>query len=42
MGTRARVRALRLLIVVLAGLLLGIGAYSIVSVATQPRRTTPF
>jgi hypothetical protein len=36
---RARFR--RLLIVVLAGLLLGIGAFSIVSAVTQPRRTTP-
>jgi hypothetical protein len=31
----------RLLIVVLAGLLLGIGAFWIVSAVTQPRRTTP-
>src|SRR5664279_1297783 len=40
-SARARVRPLRLLIVVLAGLLLGIGSFWIVSVATQPRRTTP-
>ena len=39
-GAPARVRALRLLIVVLAGLLLGIGSFSIVSAAMQPRRTT--
>lgn len=37
---RARVRLVRLLIVVLAGLLLGIGTFSIVSAALQPRRTT--
>jgi hypothetical protein len=36
----ARVRVLRLLIVVLAGLLLGIGSFSLVSTAMQPRRTT--
>lgn len=36
----ARVRAVRLLIVVLAGLLVGIGAFSILSAVTQPRRTT--
>jgi len=40
-GARARVRPLRLLIVALAGLLLGAGAFWIVSAATQPRRTTP-
>jgi hypothetical protein len=40
-SARARVRALRLLIVVLAGLLLGIGAFSIVSAIAQPRRITP-
>jgi hypothetical protein len=40
-SARGRVRPLRLLIVVLAGLLLGIGTFWIVSVATQPRRTTP-
>ncbi len=34
-------RAVRLVIVVLAGLLLGIGAFAIVGVVTQPRRTTP-
>ncbi len=38
---RAGVRPLHLLAVVLAGLLLGIGAFSIVTTATQPRRTTP-
>ena len=38
---RAWVRPLRLLVVVLLGLLLGIGAWSIVSAATQARRTTP-
>jgi hypothetical protein len=36
---RARIR--RLLIVALAGLLVGIGSFSIVSALTQPRRTTP-
>jgi hypothetical protein len=40
-GTQARTRALRLLIVALAGLLLGIAAFSILNVVTQPRRTTP-
>lgn len=40
-GARARVRPLHLLIVVLAGLLVGIASFSIVSVALQPRRTTP-
>ena len=39
-GSRARVRALRLLIVTLAGLLLGVGVFVIVSTITQPRRTT--
>jgi len=39
-GRRARVRLLRLLIVVLAGVLLGIGSFAIVSAVTQPRRTT--
>jgi hypothetical protein len=39
-GAPARVRALRLLVVVLAGLALGIGVFSIVSAAMQPRRTT--
>ena len=38
---RARVRPLRLLIVVLAGLIVGIGSFSIVNVITTPRRTTP-
>ena len=38
---QARVRPLRLLIVVLAGLLVGIGSFSIVNVITTPRRTTP-
>ena len=37
----ARVRALRLLVVVLAGLLLGFAVFSIVRTASQPRRTTP-
>ena len=37
----ARVRFRRLVIVVLLGLLVGIGAFSIVSFVTQPRRTTP-
>ncbi len=36
----ARARILRLLAVVLGGLLLGIGSFSIVSAAMQPRRTT--
>jgi hypothetical protein len=40
-GAPARLRAARLLIVGLAGVLLGIGCYAIVSTATQPRRTTP-
>jgi hypothetical protein len=39
-NVRARVRLVRLLIVVLAGLLLGIGTFSIVSAALQPRRIT--
>jgi hypothetical protein len=34
-------RPARLLIVVLAGVLVGIGAYALVSALTQPRRTTP-
>jgi len=38
---RTRVRPLRVLIVVLAGVLVGIGAFAIVGAATQPRRTTP-
>ena len=40
-GARARVRLVRLLIVALAGLLLGIAIFTIVREATQPRRTTP-
>jgi len=40
-SARARARLVRLSIVVLAGLLLGIGTFSIVSAALQPRRTTP-
>jgi hypothetical protein len=39
-GVSAPVRALRLLVVALAGLLLGIGAFTLVSAAMQPRRTT--
>jgi hypothetical protein len=39
--SRAPVRPVRLLIVILAGLLIGIGSFSIVSAVTQPRRTTP-
>ena len=39
-GTRLRVRALRLLVVCLAGLLLGIGSFWIVTTVMQPRRTT--
>jgi hypothetical protein len=39
--TSARAGLVRLLIVVLAGLLLGIGSFWIVSAAPQPRRTTP-
>jgi hypothetical protein len=35
------VRPLRLLVVSLAGLLIGIGLFSLVSAITQPRRTTP-
>ena len=38
---RGRVRAIRLLIVALAGLLIGIGSFSIVSAVTTARRTTP-
>ena len=38
---RVRVRAVRLLIVVLAGVLVGIGGYSIVKAITTPHRTTP-
>ena len=40
-SARARVRPLHLLIVVLAGLLLGIGSFSIVSAVMQPQRSTP-
>ena len=40
-GTPARVRTRRLVIVGLAGLVLGIGAYALVSTIIQPRRTTP-
>lgn len=39
--TGARVRVLRLLIVALAGLLLGLGAFSIGRAITTPHRTTP-
>jgi len=35
------VRARRVVIVVLAGLLLGIGSFALISAVTQPRRTTP-
>lgn len=38
---RRRVRPIRVLIVVLLGLLVGIGTYSLVSAITQPRRSTP-
>jgi hypothetical protein len=38
---RARIRPARLVIVVLAGLLVGIGSFSIVNALTHPRRTTP-
>jgi hypothetical protein len=40
-SSRPRERFLRLLIVGLAGLLLGVGTFWIVGVVTQPRRTTP-
>ena len=40
-GTRGRVRLLRVLVVGLAGLLLGIGIFWVVGAVTQPRRTTP-
>jgi hypothetical protein len=40
-GQRAPGRVRRLLVVALTGLLIGIGSFSIVSAATQPRRTTP-
>ncbi len=39
-GAQARLRLVRLLIVVLAGLLLGIGCFAIASAALQPRRST--
>jgi len=39
-GSRARVRPLRLLTIVLAGLLVVIGSFWIASAITQPRRTT--
>ena len=39
-GTRARIGPRQLLILVLAGLLLGVGAISIVRSALEPRRTT--
>ncbi len=38
---RGRVRAVRLLIVALAGALIGLGSFAIVSAVTTPRRTTP-
>jgi len=38
---RARVRPLRLLTVILAGLLVVIGSFWVVGIVTQPRRTTP-
>ena len=40
-GTPAQVRTRRLLIVGLAGLLMGLVAFSILNAMTQPRRTTP-
>jgi hypothetical protein len=40
-AARARAHPARLLILVLSGVLIGIGAYAIVSTVTQPRRTTP-
>ncbi len=39
-GTRARIGPRQLLILVLAGLLLGVGVFSIVRSALEPRRTT--
>jgi hypothetical protein len=39
-GAPARLRAVRLLIVALAGVVVGIAAFAAVSVITQPRRTT--
>ena len=40
-GARGRVRPLRVLTVVLAGLLIGFAAFALVKTVTQPRRTTP-
>lgn len=40
-GARVRIRVRNLLIVALAGLLLGIGSFWIVRAVTTPRRTTP-
>ncbi len=40
MRIRGRVHPLRVLVVGLAGLLVGIGSFAIVTAATQPRRTT--
>jgi hypothetical protein len=40
-GPAARLRALRLLVVALAGLVIGIVSFTVVSVITQPRRSTP-
>ena len=37
---RSRLQPARLLIVVLVGVLVGIGAFAIVRAVTQPRRTT--
>ena len=42
MATTPLVRARRLVIVGLAGLLVGIGLYALVTTITTPRRTTPF
>lgn len=41
MRQRSRLTAVRLLIVVLAGVLAAIGAVAVISALTQPRRTTP-
>lgn len=38
---RARIRPVQILFVALAGLLVGVGSFWIVSLVTQPRRTTP-
>jgi hypothetical protein len=38
---RPRIRAVRLLIVGLTGVLIGLGSFSVVSAVTTPRRTTP-